>query len=291
MTAPRFALIGAAGFVAPRHMQAIRDVGGKLVAALDPHDSVGVLDRFDRDTEFFTDEHRFERHLEKLRREGNGIDWLSVCSPNWLHDSHVRMGLHVGARVICEKPLVLDPKNLDALADIENEYAEHVDERRVFTVLQLRHVENLKNLREALLTRPGYALPLQVSLNYVTPRGRWYAQSWKGDKAKSGGLITNIGIHVLDLLLWLFGPVKELGEMRGGADAAMGTVYFENANVTWRLALEGQPERLLKINGVHVPITGFEDLHSTVYRETLVGRGHGIADARPAVELAAWLRG
>jgi UDP-N-acetyl-2-amino-2-deoxyglucuronate dehydrogenase len=292
----RFALIGAAGFVAPRHLQAIKDVGGKLVAALDPHDAVGVLDRFDFETEFFTEPERFERHLEKLRREGNGIDWLAVCSPNYLHDTHIRLGLRVGARVICEKPLVLDPKNLDALADIEKEYAAIGEtivgyvphNRHVFTVLQLRHSEEMNKLRAQVATGHHH-----VNLLYSTPRGRWYDRSWKGDKAKSGGIITNIGIHMLDLLLWLFGPVTKIGEIRVfEKHHAAGHIVLERANVNWDLSIDSahRPERALSMGGTTWSIGDFENLHSTVYRETLAGRGHGIEDARPAVELAYRLR-
>lgn len=290
MTQPRFALIGAAGFVAPRHLQAIKDVGGKLVAALDPHDSVGILDKFDRETAFFTDEHRFERHLEKLRSEDNGIDWLTVCSPNYLHHAHTWMGLRSGARVICEKPLVLNPTNLDMLADIERQYQER-NERRVFTVLQLRHVESLQALRARWTSRPFMPVSAQVILDYITPRGPWYDRSWKSDKLKSGGIVTNIGIHMLDLLIWLFGkPRSESGNI--GRRSAAGEITFEDADVKWNLSLDGErARRLLTVDGVHVPIDGFEDLHTMVYRETLAGRGHGIEDARPAVELAARLRG
>ncbi len=291
MTPPRFALIGAAGFVAPRHMQAIKDVGGKLVAALDPHDSVGVLDRFDHETEFFTEEHRFERHLEKLRREGNGIDWLTVCSPNHLHDTHIRMGLRAGARVICEKPLVLDPKNLDALIDAELEAlmytdAHPADSRRVFTVLQLRHAPEMLKLHEQVAT--GYH---EVNLYYTTPRGHWYDRSWKGDPEKSRGIITNIGIHMLDLLLWLFGPVRGIDQPMLNERTVSGRLKLERAGVNWHLSIDPahRAERTLSIGGTTWSITGFEDLHTMVYRETLAGRGHGIEDARPAVELAAHL--
>lgn len=285
---PRFALVGAAGFVAPRHMQAIKDVGGTLVAALDPHDSVGILDRFDRDTEFFTDEHRFERHLMKLQREGNGIDWLSVCSPNYLHDTHIRLGQTAGARVICEKPLVIDPKNLDGL-DIG-----HPSGPSVFTVLQLRHVDALKNLRENVLSNPGQRT---VRLTYHTPRGRWYDQSWKGDPAKSGGLITNIGIHMLDMLLWIFGPLVEAPGMNfvtptGGFEIG-GHLVLKRAAVEFHLSTfaGSVPMRQLAVDEDVFDFTrGFEDLHSVVYRETLAGRGHGIEDARPAIELAHRLR-
>jgi UDP-N-acetyl-2-amino-2-deoxyglucuronate dehydrogenase len=305
MSQPRFALIGAAGFVAPRHMQAIKDVGGTLVAALDPHDSVGILDKFDRETEFFTEEHRFERHLEKLRREGNGIDWLTVCSPNYLHDTHIRMGLRAGAKVICEKPLVLDPKNLDALKEIEQEYSEwpgQAQGRKVFTVLQLRHVTELQALRshglpalKARQEREGRSLaklPLICQLSYLTPRGHWYGRSWKGDPHKSGGIITNIGIHMFDLLLWLFGSLSRV-ETRSCTDTeAAGTLYFAGALIDWYLSIEGdRASRRLTVDGeIDISINGFENLHTTVYQETLAGRGHGIEDARPAVELAARLR-
>lgn len=302
-TAPRFALVGAAGFVAPRHMQAIKDVGGKLVAALDPHDSVGVLDKFDRETEFFTEPERFERHLEKLRREGNGIDWLTVCSPNHLHDTHIRMGLRAGARVICEKPLVLEPKNLDALAEVEEKFRVSNYDRRVFTVLQLRHVPALQALQQTGLSelkarteREGRSLaklPLICQLSYVTPRGQWYARSWKGDPHKSGGILTNIGVHMFDLLLWLFGPVTGAAIREQTETMAAGSLDFDGAVVDWHLSIEGDKVgRRLTVDGeIDIPIAGFEDLHTTVYRETLAGRGHGIEDARPAVELVARLRG
>ncbi len=290
MNAPRFALIGAAGFVAPRHLEAIRSVGGKLVAALDPHDAVGVLDRFDRETEFFTEPERFERHLEMLRREGKPVDWVSICSPNYLHDSHIRMGLRAGARVICEKPIVLDPKNLTALASIEKEYAEHGYERHIFTVLQLRHMPQLINLYNASRLAPKRS---KVSLVYATPRGRWYHRSWKGDEEKSGGVLMNIGIHMLDALLWIWGA-----DMGGGGllersrGHVTGDLVLERAYVEFTLSVDGdKPVRKLVVDGHEVDFTtGFEGLHDTVYAETLAGRGHGIEDARAAIELAARLR-
>lgn len=284
---PRFALIGAAGFVAPRHLEAIKSVGGKLVAALDLHDAVGILDRYDRETEFFTDEHRFERHLEKLRRDGNGIDWLTVCSPNHLHDVHSRLGLHLGANVICEKPLVLNPWNLDALAE-----AEHRTGRRVYTVLQLRYAPALVNLYNAAqLVSP--VKQHKVILRYVTPRGRWYHQSWKGDESQSGGLIMNIGIHMLDALMWIWG--KDIGGggiLDRSSTSVTGDIVLERAYVEFDLSLEGDRAiRTLEIDGYGVDFnTGFESLHNTVYAETLAGRGHGVEDARAAVELAYRLR-
>lgn len=294
MTAPRFALIGAAGFVAPRHLQAIKDVGGKLVAALDPHDAVGVLDRFDRETEFFTEPERFERHLEVLRREGNPIDWLSVCSPNYLHDAHIRMGLRAGARVICEKPLVVEPKNIDALTEIEEEFQDIVEhERRIFTVLQLRHMEVLKRLKENFQIHGG-GKQHQIQLRYSTPRGRWYQRSWKGNEEKSGGLVMNIGVHMLDMLIWIYGPdVQHAGLLeRPSPTRVVGDIVLTHAYVHFDLSVaDDKPARVLTVNKTPIDFTtGFEGLHSTVYRETLAGRGHGIEDARPALELAYRLR-
>src|SRR3989442_8002266 len=200
--ARNFALTGAAGYIAPRHLEAIKDTGNRLVAAVDPHDAVGVLDRYSFDVRFFTEIERFDRHLEKLRRgpEAQRVDYLSICSPNYLHDAHIRMALRVGAHVICEKPLVINPWNLDALQELERETG-----YRVYTVLQLRLHPQLIALRERLHQVPSSA-PHEVCLTYVTARGRWYDVSWKGSAERSGGIVINIGIHLFDLLLWLFGP-------------------------------------------------------------------------------------
>ena len=283
--APRFALIGAAGFVAPRHLMAIRDVGGKLVAALDTHDAAGILDRFDMQTEFFVEPERFERYLHKLRRGRNGIQWLSICSPNYLHDAHVRMGLHVGADVICEKPLTLTTQNHDTLVEDERETG-----HQVFTVLQLRLHPGMQALKAQLEADPSYRI---VNLQYTTPRGHWYHRSWKGNAEKSGGLITNIGVHMLDVLLWLFGPVKEVVNVVQTAEHCEGRFLLERATVNWSLAVCGPPARALTISGIPDPINfndGFADLHTAVYREILAGRGYGINDARPAIALAQELR-
>jgi UDP-N-acetyl-2-amino-2-deoxyglucuronate dehydrogenase len=290
---PRFALTGAGGYIAPRHLQAIKDVGGRLVAALDPNDSVGVLDRFGYDVEFFTAPERFERHLYRARREGRGVDWLSVCSPNHLHDVHAYMGMRNGAHIICEKPLVLLPHNLDALEEVENETG-----RRVFSVLQLRHHPELLALKARLDVDPR---PREVWLRYVTPRGRWYHQSWKGDETRSGGLITNIGIHLLDALLWLFGSVESIVSVRRvGEGFVSGVLQLQRAFVNWELSVDpdsGPIERSLRLfvdEGPDETITiegaSFTNLHTRVYEETLAGRGFGITDARPAVELAYRLR-
>jgi UDP-N-acetyl-2-amino-2-deoxyglucuronate dehydrogenase len=277
-----FALTGVAGFVAPRHLQAIKDVGGTLVAALDPNDSVGILDKFDRNTQFFTSPERFERFLMT-----HATDWLSVCSPNYVHDAHARLGLHSGANVLCEKPLCLSPWNLDAL-----EETEHKTGRRVYTVLQLRHLPKLQGLYP-LFEKSMH----KVQLKYVTPRGAWYHQSWKGDTDLSGGLITNIGIHMLDMLLWIFGPCDKMAVSARTSTRVMGTLSLARADVTWLLSIDGvdspdgQGFRHLIVDGEPREFSdGFAGLHTKVYEETLAGRGHGIADARPAVELAYRLR-
>jgi UDP-N-acetyl-2-amino-2-deoxyglucuronate dehydrogenase len=291
----RFALVGAAGFVAPRHLEAIHAVGGQLVAALDPHDAVGVLDRYARNAEFFTDEYRFERWLEKQRLAETGIDWLVVCSPNYMHDRHIRMGLWSGAKVLCEKPLVVNPDNLDRLAELEDEFTDRPGEQRVFTVLQLRHVSKLQSMHYAIQHHDNRRF--DVKLHYATPRGAWYRQSWKGDVEKSGGLITNIGIHMFDLLVWLFGPGDVLALDQRSPTRARGTLRLQRASVDWLLStdvvdtVDGRPERWIEVDGYRTEFAGFEGLHTTVYEETLAGRGHGIADARPAVELVAKLRG
>jgi UDP-N-acetyl-2-amino-2-deoxyglucuronate dehydrogenase len=307
-----FALVGAAGFVAPRHLQAIRDVGGELVAALDPHDSVGVLDRYGfRNADFFTAPERFERHLAKMAHT-KPLDWLVVCSPNYLHDTHIRMGLNVGAQVLCEKPLVLTPANLDELYGAEARLAEaglfnqykpapfDAHKPRVFTVLQLRHMPQLQELHEDRKARAHLPYIDDVELVYVTPRGRWYDHTWKGDPAKSGGLIVNIGIHMLDLLVWIWGPPPKTlmfdeitwDDYDEEKREHTGQIRLEHARVKFRLSISGETAaRRLVANGREIDFTtGFENLHTTVYRETLAGRGHTIADARPAIELAWRLR-
>ena len=294
----RFALVGAAGFVAPRHMEAIKQVGGKLVAALDPHDAVGVLDRYGHhSTEFFTDEYRFERWLEKERLAGTGVDWVVVCSPNYMHDHHIRMGLWAGAKVLCEKPLTINPDNLDRLAQLEREFVEtqRFEDRRVFTILQLRHAPRLQALW-AVCHRADHRL--DVKLRYVTPRGAWYQRSWKGDPDKSGGVITNIGIHMFDVLLWLFGSGHVEVAHLESATHARGRLHLERANVEWMLSTDPadspdghKAERWIEIDGQRTAFEGFESLHTTVYEKTLAGCGQGIVEARPALELVARMRG
>ena len=288
-----FALIGAAGFVAPRHMQAIKDVGGRLVAAMDPSDSVGVLDRYFPEAEFFTEPERFDRYLEKRRREGNPVNYISICSPNYLHDAHVRQALRVGAHAICEKPLVISPWNLDALADLEKEY-----DRRVYAVLQLRHHPEVIALKKRFENYSGPPVP--VELTYITPRGPWYHVSWKGDPERSGGLLMNIGIHFVDLLLWVFGDC-EGAELGAWSEARVaGELLLKRARVKWELSAEGKDAtgarvvgvRHLSVEGVDCDLsTGAEALFSTLYGSVLSGNGWGIKDARPAIELAHAMRG
>ncbi len=294
-----FALTGVAGYVAPRHLQAIRDTGNTLVAAVDPHDSVGVLDRFFNQVAFFTEFERFDRHLEKLRRRSpeEGVQWLSVCAPNHLHDAHIRLALRVGADAICEKPLVLNPWNLDALAELERESGQ-----RVFTVLQLRVHPALIKLKEKLDSAAG-AKRHDVRLSYVTGRGPWYRYAWKGDASRSGGVATNIGIHFFDMLMWLFGPVQASEVHVSTEQRAAGFLTLDRADVTWFLSIDpadlpfetkpGEPAtyRSVNVDGEEVEFSGgFTDLHTRVYEETLAGRGFGIEDARPSVDLAHSIR-
>ena len=294
-----FALTGVAGFVAPRHLKAIKDTGHRFVAAVDPHDAVGVLDKYAFDVRFFTEIERFDRHLEKLRRgpAADRVDYVSVCSPNYLHDAHIRLALRVGAHVICEKPLVINPWNLDALQDLERETG-----RRVNTVLQLRLHPQLMALREQLASARPADLH-EVALTYITSRGRWYDVSWKGSDERSGGLVTNIGIHFFDLLLWLFGPVVACEVHLREVRRMGGYLQLERARVRWFLSSDSAdlpftPEpgvkttfRSITVDGREIEFSdGFADLHTRVYEETLAGRGFGIEDSRPSIELSHCIR-
>ena len=292
-----FAITGVAGYIAPRHLKAIVDTGNRLVAAIDPHDAVGILDRHSFDVRFFTEFERFDRHLEKLRRGAadQRVDFVSICSPNYLHDAHIRLALRVGADAICEKPLVINPWNLDALEELERETG-----RRVNTVLQLRLHPSLIALKQKLAAKSARH---DVSLTYVTSRGHWYDVSWKGSPERSGGVATNIGIHFFDLLMWLFGPVLECDVHRSDPTKMAGHLELERATVRWFLSTDrhdlpfvAQPGsrttfRSIAVDGEEVEFTeGFADLHTRVYDETLAGRGFGIADARPSIELAYRIR-
>lgn len=294
-----FAVTGAAGYIAPRHFRAIRDTGNQLVAAVDPNDSVGVLDQFSFGVRFFTEIERFDRHIEKLRRgpESERVHYVSVCSPNYLHDAHCRLALRVGADAICEKPLVINPWNLDALQELESETGS-----RIWTVLQLRLHPRLLEIRERLQREPAGTVH-DVVLTYVTARGAWYHVSWKGTDAKSGGIATNIGIHFFDLLWWLFGDVRISQVHVSGSRRMSGYAEFRRARVRWLLSVDaedlpmppdpGKPatHRSITVDGTEVEFTeGFTDLHTRVYEKTLAGEGFGIEDARPAIALAHGIR-
>jgi UDP-N-acetyl-2-amino-2-deoxyglucuronate dehydrogenase len=294
-----FALIGAAGYIAPRHIQAIQATGNRLVAAVDPHDSVGLLDRWFPEARFFTEIERFDRHLERLRREDRPerVDYVSVCSPNYLHDAHCRLGLRVRADVICEKPLTISPWNIDALAELEEEFG-----HRIYTVLQLRLLRVFRELKRALAADPARTRA-SICLTYVTRRGPWYGASWKGDPSKSGGIATNIGVHFFDLLLWIFGDVRR-SEVHLSSDQKMaGLLELEWADVTWLLSIDkddlpaghleaGKPAyRNLSIDGEQIEFSeSFTDLHTEVYRDILAGGGFGLKEAKPPVDLAYALR-
>jgi UDP-N-acetyl-2-amino-2-deoxyglucuronate dehydrogenase len=295
-----FAMTGAAGFVAPRHLNAIKATGNQLVAAVDPHDAVGILDKFSFDVRFFTEIERFDRHLEKLRRgpAADRVHYVSVCSPNYLHDSHIRLALRAGAHAICEKPLVINPWNLDALATLERETG-----RRAYTVLQLRLHPQLIALRERLLAERAKTKAHEVSLTYVTARGRWYDTSWKGSDERSGGIVTNIGIHFFDLLLWLFGDVTGCEVHRREPRRMAGYLELQRARVRWFLSTEAAdlpfaPEpgvkttyRSITVDGAEVEFSdGFGDLHTRVYEEVLAGRGFGIDESRPSIDLSHRIR-
>lgn len=290
-----FAIIGVGGFIAPRHLQAIKDSGNRVVAALDPHDAVGVLDRyFFDDVAYFREFERFDRHVEKLRRkaEPERVHYVSICSPNYLHDAHIRFALRVGADAICEKPLVLSPWNLDPLSNLEQETG-----RRVYNILQLRLHPSIVALRERIQAQRS-SRPFAVDLTYVTSRGNWYDASWKGDIDKSGGVATNIGVHFFDMLAWIFGPRQELEVHLAEPRRVAGFLRFERAVVRWFLSLHRSdvPEaarvqgkstyRSLTLEGEEIEFSdGFGDLHTQVYREVLAGRGFGIDDARPSIQL------
>lgn len=292
-----FAITGVAGYIAPRHLQAIKDTGNTLVAALDPHDSVGILDSYFPETQFFTEFERFDRHIEKLRREDKGkeIHYVSVCTPNYLHDAHIRSALRVGANAICEKPLVLNPWNIDALKELENETG-----KRVFTILQLRVHPELIKLKKELEKTNGRA---HVILTYMTSRGSWYLQSWKGDENKSGGVATNIGVHFYDMLLWFFGKVKKSEVYINTPKTVSGFIELEKADVQWFLSIDEKnlPKeikeksqrtyRSIKIDGKEIEFSGgFTDLHTKVYERTLKGSGFGLDDAKPAIDLVHTIR-
>ena len=288
-----FAIIGAGGYVAPRHMKAIREIGGNLAVACDPNDSVGILDSHFPNAEFFVEFERFDRHIDKLRRRGEKIDYISICSPNYLHDAHCRFALRSGADAICEKPLVLNPWNLEGLEDIERDTG-----RKISTILQLRVHPAIKALHE---TYAASNRRHQVRLTYIASRGRWYHQSWKGDDAKAGGVATNIGVHFFDMLAYLFGSVtSNVAHVRNEQQAA-GFMVCERADISWFLSVDQNdlpPEagkkttfRSITVDGQEVEFSeGFTDLHTESYKEIVAGRGFGISDVRPSIEIVSAFR-
>ncbi len=293
----KFALIGAAGYIAPRHMKAIKDTGNNLVAAFDPYDGVGIMDSHFPNADFFTEFERFDRHIDKLKRQGSPIDFVSICSPNYLHDAHIRFGLKAGCDVICEKPIVLNPWNIDSLEEIEKETG-----RKIFTILQLRLHPSIIALREQVKNSPKDKV-FDVNLKYITSRGKWYHHSWKGEIQKSGGIATNIGVHFFDMLTWIFGDVKENNVIRHTVEIAEGNLILEKANVNWFLSIDYDqiPEdvkaqgkrtfRTLNMEGQEIEFSdGFTELHTQSYQEILAGNGFGIAETRKAIEIVSQIR-
>ncbi len=294
-----FALTGASGYIAPRHLKAIKETGNKLVAAVDPHDSVGILDSYFEDVRFFSEFERFDRHIEMLRRKGDQyrVHYVSICSPNYLHDAHCRFALRVGADAICEKPLVLNPWNIDALSEIEQE-----NQKKIYTVLQLRVHPSIIELKNTL-GRKQEKKKKDICLTYITSRGPWYLVSWKGQQDRSGGLATNIGIHFFDMLIWLFGNVLESEVHLSTPSKIGGYIELQNAGVKWFLSIDrndlpaeiaaaGQRTfRSITVNGKEIEFSGgFTDLHTIVYKDILAGKGYGLEDARPSIELVHGIR-
>ncbi len=292
-----FALIGVAGYIAPRHLQAIRDTKNNLVAALDKFDTVGILDSYFPSADFFTEFERFDRHLDKQRRQGNKIDYVSICTPNYLHDSHIRFALRHQADAICEKPLVLNPWNVDALEEIEKETG-----KRVFTILQLRLHPSIIALKKEVDSSPKDKT-FDVDLTYITSRGHWYQTSWKGDNSKSGGVATNIGIHFFDMLAWVFGDVKKNTVHLLTADSAAGVLELGKARVRWFLSIDynNVPDdlrakgkrtyRSLTMEGREIEFSdGFTDLHTKSYEQILSGNGFGLKEARPSIQTVYEIR-
>lgn len=294
-----FALTGVAGYVAPRHLKAIKDTGNRLVASCDPHDSVGILDSYFPNSSFFTEIERFDRHLEKVRRykKEDKIDYLSICSPNYLHDAHIRLALRLNADAICEKPLVLKPSNTDALEELEKETG-----KKIYNVLQLRVHPAIMALRNEIKNSESKE-KYNITLSYITSRGPWYEYSWKGSLEKSGGIATNIGVHFFDMLIWIFGKVQGYKVFLSEKNKMSGFVELQNAYVNWFLSIDKQDlpaaaieqgmrtYRSITYNGKEIEFTGgFTDLHTLVYKDILEGNGYGLEDALPSIELVYAIR-
>jgi UDP-N-acetyl-2-amino-2-deoxyglucuronate dehydrogenase len=294
-----FAMTGAAGYIAPRHLKAIKETGNNLVAALDPFDSVGILDSYYPDCKFFIEPERFDRHLDKLRRknEGQQVQFVTICSPNYLHDAHIRLALRNDAHAICEKPIVLNPWNVDALQEIEKETG-----KRIYTILQLRYHPSIIALKNRVDEGPKDKI-YDIDLTYFTSRGKWYFISWKGDIEKSGGVATNIGVHFFDMLGWIFGKVRDLYVTMSQPEKVSGYLELERARVHWQLSLDindipvdllnrGQRTyRSVKIEDEEIEFSqGFTDLHTVTYQKILAGEGYGLDEARNSIEIVHKIR-
>ena len=289
-----FALIGVGGYIAPRHMKAIKAIGGDLAVAFDPKDSVGIIDSHFPDVYFFVEFERFDRHIDKMKRRGQKLDYVSICSPNYLHDAHCRFALRSGADAICEKPLVLNPWNIDGLAEVERETG-----RKISTILQLRLHPAIQELKRKIDASPNNEFA--VDLTYITSRGRWYHTSWKGDEAKSGGIATNIGVHFFDMLTYVFGPTTKNVVHLHDDDRAAGYLECGRAKIRWFLSIDRNdlPEsaegkttfRSITLDGEEIEFSeGFTDLHTRSYEKIVGGDGYGIEEVRPSVELVSALR-
>jgi len=296
MNTYNFAIIGAAGYIAPRHMKAIKETGNKLLAVLDPYDGIGIIDSYFPEADYFSEPERFDRHLYKLSKTDQKIHYVSICSPNYLHDAHIRLALRNKAHAICEKPLVLNPWNLDGLQEIENETG-----YRVHTILQLRLHPSIIALKQKIdndFSKKIY----DIDLTYITSRGKWYAWSWKGDEKKSGGIATNIGIHFFDMLIWIFGKVQHQEVYLYESNKAAGYIELQKAKVRWFLSIDAadlpshlppdkRTYRSITVDGKEIEFSeGFTDLHTESYRKILEGKGFGIEDARPSLELVYQIR-
>ena len=293
----KFAIIGVGGYIAVRHLKAIKDTGNILLATLDPNDSVGIIDSYYPESHFFVEFERFDRHVDKLRRSGVQLDYVSICSPNYLHDSHIRFALRSGASAICEKPLVLNPWNIDALSEIEKEFG-----KKINTILQLRLHPVLIDLKSKMENASGDVMH-NLDLTYITSRGNWYFNSWKGDIQKSGGIATNIGIHFFDMLTWIFGNVRSSIVHMLTTTRAAGYLELEKARVRWFLSLDyndlpdpvkekgKRTYRSIVMDNQEIEFSeGFTDLHTKSYEEILEGKGFGLNEARPSVDIVYQIR-
>jgi UDP-N-acetyl-2-amino-2-deoxyglucuronate dehydrogenase len=292
-----FAMIGVAGYIAVRHLRAIQETHNSLVAALDLYDSVGIIDSYFPDADFFVEFERFDRHIDKLRREGKQVDFISICSPNYLHDSHIRFALRSQADAICEKPLVLNPWNFEGLSDFEKETG-----KKVYNVLQLRLHPSIRALREKIMKRPGGKIH-DVELTYITSRGNWYHYSWKGNLQKSGGIATNIGIHFFDMLIWIFGDVKQNIIHQLEESKASGYLELQQARIRWYLSIDAhdlpaavkekgqRTYRCITLDDEEIEFSdGFTDLHTETYKEILAGRGFALEESKKSIEVVYTIR-